>query len=207
MVYYCQPYDCSYTFIPDEQSEIRNVNKNVMKKIRAYIFITLFSAIVSMALPNIPALSADTDQQPVYHLHTIQAGDSLSKIAREYYDDAGKFTVIAEYNHIKDINRLKLGQQIKIPILALEASKKASAVEEVDIGLSGQGAAETLTEKSLNKGLFRSRLDGPTLVFIMIYLLVMLFLLLIKWIGREDVYHADKPAGAVRPLRGHQWKL
>ena len=49
--------------------------------------------------------------------YTIQSGDSLSKIAKQYYGDAMKYPVIFEANReiIKDANLIYPGQRIRIP--------------------------------------------------------------------------------------------
>jgi len=47
--------------------------------------------------------------------HTVQAGDSLSGIAKMYYGDPRKALVIAVYNDIKDTRQLHIGQTLTIP--------------------------------------------------------------------------------------------
>ena len=49
--------------------------------------------------------------------YTIVSGDTLSKIAKQYYGDAMKYPVIFEANRevIKDPNLIYPGQQIRIP--------------------------------------------------------------------------------------------
>ena len=50
-------------------------------------------------------------------LYTVKSGDSLSKIAKQYYGDAQKWTKIHQANmdQIKDPNLIHPGQQLKIP--------------------------------------------------------------------------------------------
>lgn len=50
-----------------------------------------------------------------YILHQVKSGDSLAKLAAFYYGDYHKFPIIAEYNHISDATRIKIGQLLKIP--------------------------------------------------------------------------------------------
>jgi len=50
-----------------------------------------------------------------YVLHAIQRGDSLSKIAETYYGDHAKFSIIAEFNNITDVTKIRVGQRIKVP--------------------------------------------------------------------------------------------
>lgn len=49
--------------------------------------------------------------------YTIESGDSLSKIAQEFYGDAQKYNVIFDANRevIKDPNKIYPGQKIRIP--------------------------------------------------------------------------------------------
>ena len=50
-------------------------------------------------------------------VHTVQSGDSLSKIAKEFYGDANRYNEIFEANRevIKDPDLIYPGQQIRIP--------------------------------------------------------------------------------------------
>jgi len=50
-----------------------------------------------------------------YALHTIQPGDSLSKLAKEYYGDYKHYDLIAKFNGIVDVTGIRVGQEIKIP--------------------------------------------------------------------------------------------
>jgi nucleoid-associated protein YgaU len=49
--------------------------------------------------------------------HEVQAGDTLSKIAKKYYGDASLYMQIFEANTdiLKDPNLIKVGQKLKIP--------------------------------------------------------------------------------------------
>ena len=55
---------------------------------------------------------------PVIRHYTVKEGDTLSGIAKKFYDDAAKYMVIYEAN--KDLigddpNAIKVGQELKIP--------------------------------------------------------------------------------------------
>lgn len=54
-----------------------------------------------------------------YHKHTVKSGESLSKIAKHYYDDANKYMAIfnANKNILKDPNMIHPGQELVIPNL------------------------------------------------------------------------------------------
>ena len=49
--------------------------------------------------------------------YTVQSGDTLSKIAREFYGDAGKYPRIFEANKpmLKDPDKIYPGQMLRIP--------------------------------------------------------------------------------------------
>ena len=51
--------------------------------------------------------------------YTVKSGDSLSKIAKEFYGNAMKYTVIFEANKpmLKDPNKIYPGQVLRIPEL------------------------------------------------------------------------------------------
>ncbi|MFH0887509.1 MAG: LysM domain-containing protein [bacterium] len=168
----------------------------------------LFLVLVSIAISNIPTHSWDNDKLQNYQIHTVKAGDSLSKIAYEYCGDYTQVVRIAKFNDIKDIDNLKIGQKIKIPVLSLGKSKKPSSVNEEDIDISKHGEAETLEEKSLNKGPISSQLDRPAVIFIIIYLLTMLSLVLIKWLGLKDIPHIQEPNDDKRiGFKRRKWRM
>jgi LysM repeat protein len=49
--------------------------------------------------------------------YTVQAGDTLSKISRQFYGDAGQYTKIfnANRNVLQDPNKISPGQELVIP--------------------------------------------------------------------------------------------
>jgi|TARA_R100000501_G_scaffold17911_1_gene34727 nucleoid-associated protein YgaU len=54
---------------------------------------------------------------PASRFHTVASGDNLSKIAKEYYGDAGKYPVIFEANKpmLTDPDKIYPGQVLRIP--------------------------------------------------------------------------------------------
>ena len=52
-----------------------------------------------------------------YHLHTVESGESLSKISKHYYKDANKYMNIFNYNkdQLTNPDMIKVGQKLKIP--------------------------------------------------------------------------------------------
>ena len=63
----------------------------------------------SLAPPSSVAVGAKT--------YTVQAGDTLSKIAKQYYGNAGSYMKIFEANKDKlsDPNKIQVGQVLRIP--------------------------------------------------------------------------------------------
>jgi nucleoid-associated protein YgaU len=57
---------------------------------------------------------ANTDY---YHLHIVESGESLSKIAKQYYKDANSYMKIFEANkdQLTNPDMIKVGQKLKIP--------------------------------------------------------------------------------------------
>jgi hypothetical protein len=53
--------------------------------------------------------------------YTVQAGDTLSKIARTVYGDGRKYPIIQKANNITDPSRIQVGQVLVIPSLAGES--------------------------------------------------------------------------------------
>lgn len=59
----------------------------------------------------------DSSEQPSSRFYTVQPGDTLSKIAREFYGSAGKYPVIFEANTpmLTNPDRIYPGQVLRIP--------------------------------------------------------------------------------------------
>ena len=81
---------------------------------------------VTLALGNTAGIARVDDRmdvaapEPEAVLHTVQPGDSLSKIAKDHYGDAMKYPVIFEANRpmLKDPDKIYPGQVLRIPPLA-----------------------------------------------------------------------------------------
>jgi tetratricopeptide (TPR) repeat protein len=75
-----------------------------------------------------------------YIVHTIQPGESLSKVAGMYYGDRHKFPIIAKYNTITDATRVHEGQKIKVPeIEGVEFLVGRETVETEQTGVDYSG--------------------------------------------------------------------
>jgi LysM repeat protein len=67
--------------------------------------------------PPVPPPEPVPEPEPAYQTYTVKAGDILSKIAKEFYGDATKYPIIAEYNGLEDPSRIFIGQVLRIPPL------------------------------------------------------------------------------------------
>ena len=65
--------------------------------------------------PTFADLKHDIEVKPGAQKYTVQSGDSLSKIAKHFYGDAQKFTVIARANNIANPDLIKVGEELEIP--------------------------------------------------------------------------------------------
>jgi nucleoid-associated protein YgaU len=52
-----------------------------------------------------------------FHLHTVEIGENLSKISKQYYKDANKYMKIFEANkdQLTNPDKIQVGQRLKIP--------------------------------------------------------------------------------------------
>lgn len=103
-----------------------------------------------------------------HHVHTVKAGENLSSIVKLYYNDTGKIKTIAEYNKIKNVNQLKVGQKIKIPALEMKADSSVSGFKETDLG----GAAEMKVKLIESADLNRSGILSKTIFMLLILLIL-----------------------------------
>ncbi|WP_142784758.1 peptidoglycan-binding protein LysM [Changchengzhania lutea] len=80
---------------------------------------------VVLVVGNSAGIATVDDQMTVEHtepeaqFHTVVSGDTLSKIAKKYYDNAMKYPVIFEANKpmLKDPDKIYPGQVLRIPAL------------------------------------------------------------------------------------------
>jgi hypothetical protein len=70
--------------------------------------------------------------------YTIRRGDTLGKIARRFYGDAGKFPLIVAANRIPDPDRLTVGRKLVIPDATILEAAPPVTPRLPHIGLSLQ---------------------------------------------------------------------
>lgn len=76
-----------------------------------------------LAMGNVEGIAAVDDrigvevEEPAAEFYTVQKGDSLSKIAKQYYGDPMKYKELFAANQplLSDPNKIYPGQQIRIP--------------------------------------------------------------------------------------------
>lgn len=86
-----------------------------------------------------------------YILHYIKPGESLARIAKRYYGDQSKFSIIAQYNNLTDASRIHEGQEIKVPeVEGLEFLTEKEDVEAAYPGDTEKQAVDTLLDKELS---------------------------------------------------------
>lgn len=70
-------------------------------------------------LPSDIEADISVADESVYHRHTVESGDTLGKIAKQYYGKAGKYTAIFEANTniLKNPDVIHPGQELVIPNL------------------------------------------------------------------------------------------
>ncbi len=80
---------------------------------------------VVLALGNVAGIATVDDRltvenpEPEAQFHTVQRGDSLSKISKKYYGDPMKYNAIFEANRpmLKNVDLIYPGQVLRIPAL------------------------------------------------------------------------------------------
>ena len=64
---------------------------------------------------NFADLKHDIQVKAGSQMYIVQAGDSLSKIAKHFYGDAQQYPKIAKANDIDNPDLIKVGQELEIP--------------------------------------------------------------------------------------------
>lgn len=97
--------------------------------------------------PGTPGTAADETAFPtpppapaILKLYTIEAGDNLSSIALATYGSATQWVDIAQANPLVDPNRLKVGQEIKLPDLTGEGASTTASSDTP--AATGEGDAD-----------------------------------------------------------------
>ena len=120
--------------------------------------VAALTAILILLLIANPVTAAPPaqDGQPAGEVHVVQAGDTLSALAKEYYDAAKDYPVIVDgtnvmslwddsFTFILDPDRLKVGQKVWIPDSADDLPQMPEFFAGLDIMIVfvEQAAAQT----------------------------------------------------------------
>jgi tetratricopeptide (TPR) repeat protein len=62
-------------------------------------------------------VSKDIQKVQGYVLHTVQPNETIATLAGRYYGDHRKFHLIAQYNELEDARKIRVDQEIKIPVV------------------------------------------------------------------------------------------
>lgn len=65
--------------------------------------------------PNFADLKHDIEFRQIDQTYTVQPGDNLSKISKQFYGDPNKYKKIVDANKLEDPDKIKAGQQLIIP--------------------------------------------------------------------------------------------
>ncbi len=52
-----------------------------------------------------------------YIIHKLIKGESVSKLGMIYYGDFKKYPIIGKFNHLKDVTKVRIGDNLKIPVI------------------------------------------------------------------------------------------
>ncbi|MBV9574834.1 MAG: LysM peptidoglycan-binding domain-containing protein [Acidobacteriales bacterium] len=115
-----QKYQPVLDAIQKEGAQLQNVN---MDGNQLYIKATATSEAsknriwdaIKKVDPNFADLKHDILVDEKTQTYTVQPGDNLSKISKQFYGDANKYKKIADANKLDDPDKIKAGQQLIIP--------------------------------------------------------------------------------------------
>lgn len=98
---------------PDKKADFSDVQSDVQSTEQVHKRAD-FSDVQSTISPTEQINSATAGQEQTY---TVQKGDTLSHIARQFYGKAGKWNAIFEANRdqLDDPDRIQPGQVLRIP--------------------------------------------------------------------------------------------
>jgi len=94
------------------------------------------------------ALLEEKGKEPDYIVHILTSGELLSKLGKVYYGDTKKYTLITEFNSIKDVTRVREGEKLKIPIIAGVSLQDLKKKQEEYLNLKKNEASAAKIKKA-----------------------------------------------------------
>ncbi len=128
----------------------------------------------------------------IEHIHIVKPGESLSSIVRSYFGDNEQLKIIARFNQIENINQIRVGQEIKIPVVR---TTRTDRLEEIELNTAKPSAAADSgrinesglkNEKPLSGTRSFRRMNMLLFIFVVILLLAALIYLLKKFAALQD---------------------
>jgi outer membrane protein OmpA-like peptidoglycan-associated protein len=101
------------------------MNKRLLKKKKGKLMVQQHSMvirpvfIVCLLIVSLISQSVCADEEKMFHF-TVQKGDKLINICKEYLEDPGKWPEIAKINHIPNPHKISPGTPLKIPVRLLK---------------------------------------------------------------------------------------
>jgi len=89
---------------------------------------------------------------PADRVHTVVAGDSAFKVAKQYYGDGAAWRKLAAYNKLDDEAQLKVGDKLNIPSSEALLGKKATAIAAIPMKVPGAGPHSNDNVTLINPG-------------------------------------------------------
>lgn len=107
--------------VQDNKLVMRGVAKSKADSFKVWNQIKLidpnFAADLMAEITFLPETEPAAPAKPAPRVHLVKSGDTLSKIAKKYYGDAGKYMKIFEANRdkLKDPDKIFPDQELVIP--------------------------------------------------------------------------------------------
>jgi nucleoid-associated protein YgaU len=98
------------------------------------------------------AAAAAQVREPMYPVHHVEPGESLTSICRRYYDDGALVAALASFNQVKDPDTVRAGHRLRIPPAAVLTDDAGSPPA---VGLkprAGKANGATFTMHVVQKG-------------------------------------------------------
>ena len=75
---------------------------------------------------------------------TVQPGQTLADLAEKYFGDRRQYKKFLEYNNIPDINSMKPGDRLQVPVNSNESTNLDQVAPNAEAGKSATSAAESI---------------------------------------------------------------